>query len=85
MKTIKVLLCLACVLLIFGCSGRDGGEMTLDDSLSLLKDASFRGHVSASFGGPPSVGTSTTFFIGPPQANISFDGDVDFTRKTETE
>lgn len=66
--------------LMTGCATTPEAQAGYDANWKRLEAANFRGHVTASTGGPPlSVGAKNVFWLGP-EVNFAFDGDVDFTR-----
>jgi len=77
------------VLLAPGClAGCANGEKGLDprDTLAMLQEGGARGHLTVSVGGSPlSAGMKQTFFLGPENSVISFDGDVDFGHRPATQ
>jgi hypothetical protein len=71
-----------CVVAVFvgACqgTGRDGG-LTVADALTVLERGQARGHATLTSGGSPAaLGMKQTFFLGPENASLSFDGNIDF-------
>jgi len=70
------LLLLLLLLPLGGCADAESTQITLDR----LERGGARGHLTLTAGGPPGVGASNHFYLGPPSATLAFDGDIDFSR-----
>lgn len=78
--TLLCMLCAlcGCLLLLPGCGG--DGKVTMRDTMGFLQAGQARGHVNIASGGSPlGAGMKQTFFLGPEDQVITFDGDIDFS------
>ncbi len=74
-----LLLALLLILLLASSGCAQGDRLSAADTVQMLKDAGARGHLVITTGGSPlSAGQKLVFFLGPEDASLSFDGDVDF-------
>lgn len=74
-----------CVMLVIGLVAIAGASGCADPAQSqtlmdFLRNGNFKGHVKAASGGSPAqVGSKQTFFIGPENASLDAEGEVDFS------
>lgn len=53
----------------------------IENTLTALKGAQFKGNIVMESGGSPlSVGTKTVFFLGAENSKVAINGEVDFTK-----